>query len=118
VDQKAEGETPGRIFSFDVTGGIYEEEDYHSVGSGSTFARGSLKKRWKPGLSEEAAVEVAVEALFDAADDDSGTAGPDLIRRIGPTMMVVDSAGAREVESDVILAAAAEVATRRGGGSA
>lgn len=118
VDQKAEGETPGRIFSFDVTGGRYEEQDYHSVGSGSTFARGSLKKRWKPGLSEEAAVEVAVEALFDAADDDSGTAGPDLIRRIGPTMTVVDSAGAREVETDFILAAAAEVAARRGGGSA
>src|SRR6185437_4276868 len=57
----------GRIFSYDVTGGRYEERDHHGVGSGSLFARGSLKKRWRPGLDAVIAVQVAVEALQDAA---------------------------------------------------
>lgn len=118
IDRTDEDRVRGRIFSFDVTGGRYEEENFHSVGSGSTFARGSLKKLWQPGLAEDDAVEIAVEALFDAADDDSGTAGPDLVRRIGPTVMVVDSSGVREVGSDRILEAAESVARRRGGDSA
>ena len=66
----------GRIFSYDVTGGCYEEHDHHSVGSGSLFARGSLKKLWRPGLDAAAAVRVAIEALYDAADDDSATGRP------------------------------------------
>ena len=68
----------GRIFSYDVTGGCYEEQEHHSVGSGSLFARGALKKLWRPGLDREAAVRVALEALYDAADDDSATGGPDV----------------------------------------
>jgi len=83
----------GRIFSFDVTGGRYEEHEYHSVGSGSVFARGSLKKRWRPGLDAAGAVRVAVEALVDAADDDSATGGPDVARRIWPVVATVTAAG-------------------------
>ena len=83
----------GRIFSFDVTGGRYEEHEYHSVGSGSVFARGSLKKRWHPGLDAAGAVRVAVEALVDAADDDSATGGPDVARRIWPVVATVTAAG-------------------------
>ena len=74
----------GRIFSYDVTGGCYEERDHHGVGSGSLFARGALKKLWRPGLDATGAVRVAMEALYDAADDDSATGGPDLGRRIWP----------------------------------
>jgi proteasome beta subunit len=85
----------GRIFSYDVTGGCYEEHDHHSVGSGSLFARGSLKKLWRPGMDATAAVRVALEALYDAADDDSATGGPDLGRRIWPTLAVVDAQGLR-----------------------
>ncbi len=85
----------GRMFSYDVTGGCYEEHDHHSVGSGSLFARGSLKKLWRPGLALEDAVRVGVEALYDAADDDTATGGPDLGRRIWPTCAVIDVAGAR-----------------------
>ena len=85
----------GRIFSYDVTGGCYEEHDHHSVGSGSLFARGSLKKLWRPGLSADDAVRVVVEALYDAADDDSATGGPDVGRRIWPTVAVVDLQGVR-----------------------
>jgi proteasome beta subunit len=92
----------GRIFSYDVTGGCYEEHDHHSVGSGSLFARGSLKKLWRPGLSGDDAVRVAVEALYDAADDDSATGGPDVGRRIWPTVAVVDADGVRFAAEDAL----------------
>ena len=92
----------GRIFSYDVTGGCYEEHDHHSVGSGSLFARGALKKLYRRGGTAEEAVRMAVEALYDAADDDSATGGPDVGRRIWPTVGVVDEGGARFVPDDDI----------------
>src|SRR5689334_9579849 len=92
----------GRIFSYDVTGGRYEEHAFHSVGSGSMFARGSLKKLYGPDLSEEDAVAVCVEALYDAADDDSATGGPDLARRIYPVVAVVSSDGFRRMPDDEV----------------
>ena len=78
----------GRIYSFDVTGGRYPEQYYDSIGSGSLFAKGALKKLWRPGLDAAGAVRVVVEALYDAADDDSATGGPDLTRRIYPVVML------------------------------
>lgn len=92
----------GRIFSYDVTGGCYEERDHHSVGSGSLFARGALKKLYRRGMDPEAAVRVAVESLWDAADDDSATGGPDAGRRIWPTVAAVDSGGVRFLEDDEV----------------
>jgi proteasome beta subunit len=103
----------GRIFSYDVTGGRYEEHEYHSVGSGSLFARGALKKLYTADLPEAAAVEVCVEALYDAADDDSATGGPDLARRIYPVVAVVDAAGFRRVEGDTLEAICRGVVQRR-----
>ncbi|GAA1183603.1 proteasome subunit beta [Ornithinimicrobium humiphilum] len=79
----------GRVFSYDLAGGCYEEAAHHSIGSGAFFARGALKKLWRPALAPEDAVRVAVEALYDAADDDSATGGPDLGRQIWPTCAVV-----------------------------
>jgi proteasome beta subunit len=87
----------GRIFSYDVTGGRYEEHAFHAVGSGSMFARGSLKKLYGPDLTEADTVAVCVEALYDAADDDSATGGPDLARRIYPVVAVVTADGYRRV---------------------
>ena len=95
----------GRIFSYDVTGGRYEEHDFYAVGSGSLFARGSLKKLYRESLSEDACLQVCVEALFDAADDDSATGGPDLYRRIYPLLAVVDAHGVRMLDE----AACAEI---------
>nr|WP_158372083.1 proteasome subunit beta [Cellulosimicrobium cellulans] len=92
----------GRIFSYDVTGGRYEEHQHHSVGSGSVFARGSLKKLWRPGLGADDAVRVAVEALVDAADDDSATGGPDTSRRIWPVVATVTAAGYLRVPQDAL----------------
>ena len=90
----------GRIFSYDVTGGRYEEHRHHGIGSGSMFARGSLKKLWREDLRPEQAVEVALEALYDAADDDSATGGPDLARGIFPVVAQVDVDGFRRWGED------------------
>lgn len=103
----------GRLFSYDVTGGRYEEQEHHSVGSGSVFARGALKKLWKPNLDEAQAVLVSVEALYDAADDDSATGGPDVVRQLWPVVYTVNSAGARRIpERDLATAAEAVIASR------
>ena len=93
-------ENRGRIFSYDVTGGRYEEHEYHAVGSGSSFARGSLKKLFHDDATAEESVRIALEALYDAADDDSATSGPDLTRRIFPVVAVVTAAGVDMVPED------------------
>ena len=103
----------GRIFSYDVTGGRYEEVDFHSVGSGSLFARGSLKKLYDPHMSPEAAVRVALEALYDAADDDSATGGPDVTRRIFPVVGIVTVDGVRLLSDSEVAVVADDVVAQR-----
>ncbi|MDO8731150.1 MAG: proteasome subunit beta [Actinomycetota bacterium] len=90
----------GRIFSYDVTGGRYEEYDYHAVGSGGFFAKNSMKKMYRENMSAEQAITVALEALYDAADDDSATGGPDLARGIFPVVAVNDASGVRMLHED------------------
>ena len=90
----------GRIFSYDVTGGRYEEHSFHSVGSGSVFARGALKKLYREDFSEEDAVLSCIHALYDAADDDSATGGPDLTRRIFPVVAAITVDGFRRLAED------------------
>ncbi len=93
----------GRIFSYDVAGGPYEEQRFHSIGSGSVFARGSLKKLYVDDMPVRDAVLACVQALYDAADDDSATGGPDLTRRIFPVIATVTADGFRrlpEAESE------------------
>ena len=107
------GEAVGRLFSYDVTGGRYEELEHHSVGSGSVFARGALKKLWHPELSGDDAIAVAVEALIDAADDDSATGGPDLIRQLWPVVYTVTADGAARVPQETLAAVVAQIVTRR-----
>ena len=96
----------GRIFSYDVTGGRYEETSFHSVGSGSLFARGSLKKLYRDDLDAEQAVTAAIQALYDAADDDSATGGPDLARRIFPVVHVITADGGRRMPDEDVAAIA------------
>jgi len=83
----------GRIFSFDVAGGKYEEQRFASIGSGSVFARGSLKKLYRDGMSMSDVVLVLMQALYDAADDDSATGGPDMSRRIYPIVATITADG-------------------------
>jgi proteasome beta subunit len=90
----------GRIFSYDATGGRYEETHFHSVGSGSLFARGSLKKLYRNDLSATDCAMVAIQSLIDAADDDSATGGPDMLRRIFPVVGVVTADGYQRLPED------------------
>ena len=96
----------GRIYSYDVAGGPYEEYRFHSIGSGSIFARGSLKKLYRDGQTAPEVVRVCVLALYDAADDDSATGGPDVTRQIFPIVAVVSGDGYNRLSD----AEAAEVA--------
>jgi proteasome beta subunit len=83
----------GRIFSYDVAGGPYEEHRFHSIGSGSLFAKSALKKYYSDDMSVTDAVLACVQALYDAADDDSATGGPDLTRRIFPVITTITGDG-------------------------
>ena len=103
----------GRIFSYDVTGGRYEETAFHSVGSGSLFARGSLKKLYRDDLDAEGAVTALVQALYDAADDDSATGGPDLTRRIFPVVHVITPDGGRRLPDEEVSAIADRIIAAR-----
>jgi proteasome beta subunit len=103
----------GRIFSYDVTGGRYEEQSFTSVGSGSLFARSALKKLYRDDMSVEDAVVACVQALYDAADDDSATGGPDLTRRIYPIVLVVTAEGVRRFADEEIGAVVQRVVDER-----
>ncbi|HEY7489293.1 MAG TPA: proteasome subunit beta [Streptosporangiaceae bacterium] len=92
----------GRIFTFDVTGGPWEATAFHAEGSGSPYARGALKKLYRPGLPLREAAEVCVQALYDAADDDSATGGPDLTRDIYPVVAGVTADGYRRLPDDEV----------------
>jgi len=90
----------GRIFSYDAAGGRYEERNFHSIGSGSPFARGSLKKLYRDGMSADDAIAVCMQALYDAADDDSATGGPDLTRHIYPMVATITADGYRQLTEE------------------
>ena len=109
----APGTSPGRIFSYDVTGGNYEERGYAAVGSGSLFARNSLKKTWRPGLGADDALRSLVESLYDAADDDSATGGPDPVRRLYPIVYRVDAEGAVRLTDDEVAGIARTITDER-----
>lgn len=103
----------GRIFSYDATGGRYEETSFHSVGSGSVFTRSSLKKLYRPDFTVSECATAVVQSLFDAADDDAATGGPDLQRRIFPVVMVAAADGVRRIPDDEIAAITDEVVASR-----
>ena len=92
----------GRIFSFDIAGGRYEETEYHATGSGGRDARTTIKLGYRPTLAASEAVELAVKALYQAADEDSATGGPDPLRGIYPVVAIVDSNGYRRLTDDEV----------------
>ncbi|GIF15887.1 proteasome subunit beta [Actinoplanes teichomyceticus] len=103
----------GRIFSFDVAGGLYEETGYEAIGSGSLFAKAALKKRYREGVGTEDAIRLAVEALYDAADDDTATGGPDLTRKIYPVVMTATANGTNRLSDAEVTAVAEQVVSGR-----
>src|SRR3954465_10191002 len=92
----------GRVFSYDVTGGRYEEQDYQANGSGGVHARNWIKASWRDGMTEAETIELALMSLFAAADEDVATGGPDLVRRIFPTVAVIDANGFRALTDDEV----------------
>jgi proteasome beta subunit len=107
----------GRIFTYDVTGGHYEEADFGSTGSGGRDARTTIKMSWRDGMSRADAVELAVRALYEAADEDSATGGPDLVRGIYPVVATVTVSGYEQVsEVEVAERFAATIERLRGAG--
>jgi proteasome beta subunit len=92
----------GRIFTYDVGGGPYEQWRFAAIGSGSIFARGSLKKLYREDSSADDTVMACVQALYDAADDDSATGGPDIARKIYPVVAVIDADGYRRLSDDEV----------------
>jgi proteasome beta subunit len=92
----------GRVWKYEITGGRYEERDYEGQGSGSLFARDSLKKSWKPDATREEAIAMAIEALTDAADEDRGTGGVDSLRGIYPTVKTSGESGVTDVADEEV----------------
>jgi proteasome beta subunit len=107
----------GKIVSFDITGNVViDSTGYESIGSGSPYAKAAMKKRYSPGADRAAAVRTAVEALYDAADDDSATGGPDLVRGIYPLVVTITGAdGAVRLPDGEVEAAARDVVRAREG---
>jgi len=102
----------GRLFQYDITGGRYEERDHAATGSGSLHATTVLKLRHRDDMDRAAAVDVAVEALFEAADEDSATGGPDPIRGIYPVVATIGADGFTRLEGDDVAARTAALLAR------
>ena len=92
----------GRLFTYDVTGGRYEEADYHATGSGGRDARTAIKLGYRDGLTRAEAIELAVKGLYEAADEDSATGGPDVVRGIYPTVATITAAGFERVPEEEV----------------
>jgi len=92
----------GRPFKSDITGGRYEETNFEAQGSGSKDARDSLKKLWRRDMNRDDALRVALEALIDAADEDVGTGGPDMVRGIFPTVKTITRDGFGDLPEDEV----------------
>ena len=104
----------GRIFDFDALGGRYEETDFACVGSGAVHAKATLKAGFRPSLSESTAIDLVVASLYDAADEDTATGGPDPLRGIYPIVAAVDVNGYRTIsESDVVARFESVIADRQ-----
>lgn len=94
----------GRIFKYDMVGGRYEQEDFWAVGSGGRDARATIKKRYRPDLPRDEAVKIALEALYDASEEDVGTGGPDVLRSIYPNIAFISREGYRRIGEEEIAA--------------
>ena len=106
----------GRLWDYDATGGRYEEREYVAIGSGSLLAGTVVKVGWKSDLSREAAIALASRALWEAADSDSATGGPDALRGVYPIVATIDNSGWSRVDDNSLAttfaAIAEEVRTR------
>jgi proteasome beta subunit len=110
-DQKR---SEGRIFKYDITGGRYEESEYHSIGSGGKDARNTMREHYRKNLPEDEALRLALLSLYNAAEEDVGTGGPDLVRGIYPTCKLVSAEGITDVDDKRIASEYAAMIESRG----
>lgn len=108
----------GRIFTYDVTGGRYEESDFHATGSGGRDARTTIKLGWRNGMDRDEAIELAVQSLYEAADEDSATGGPDVVRGIYPIVATITESGFTRVDEPEVAERFAAIVARRTNGNA
>ena len=92
----------GRIFTYDPTGGPYEEDDFSTTGSGGRMARTAIKLAYREGMGREEAIEAAIQALYEAADEDTATGGPDVVRGIYPTVATITADGFERVPDEQV----------------
>jgi proteasome beta subunit len=90
----------GRLFEYDVTGGRYEESDFAATGSGSLHAGTVIKLGYHDDMTVDEAIELSINALFQAADEDSATGGPDVVRGIFPVIATISADGFSRLEDD------------------
>jgi proteasome beta subunit len=103
----------GRIFKYDLTGGRYEEGDFHATGSGGRDARTTIKLGYREGLDRAEAIQLAIEGLYQAADEDSATGGPDVVRGIYPTVATITYDGFERVEDTEVAQRFGELLQRK-----
>ena len=103
----------GRLFSFDVVGGRYDELNYATTGSGGAEAKSFLKSEWQADLGRDAALALAVEALIAASEEDAATGGPDIRRGIYPSIVTVTTDGVEEVKDEELEATTAAIIETR-----
>ncbi|MGH9301880.1 MAG: proteasome subunit beta, partial [Acidimicrobiales bacterium] len=92
----------GRIFTYDVTGGRYEEADLHATGSGGRDARTTIKLGYREAMTGAEAISLAIKGLYEAADEDSATGGPDVIRGIYPSVATITESGFERVDEEEV----------------
>jgi len=92
----------GRLWKFDVTGGRYEEAEFEATGSGGLYARESLKKVHHNRATRPEALQMAVQSLVDAADEDRATGGIDVARGIYPILNYCTADGIERESDDAI----------------
>jgi len=107
----------GRLFQFDITGGRYEEQDHAATGSGSLHASTVMKLRFNDGLDADSALDLAIEALFQAADEDSATGGPDMVRGIFPVLATITSSGFERLPDEEVANRTTGLLERLSGGA-
>jgi len=94
----------GRLWDYDATGGRYEERSHVATGSGSLHAGTVIKVGYRPDMSRDEAVDLSVRSLWEAADADSATGGPDVLRGIYPVVAAIDADGWNRLADDDLAA--------------
>ena len=96
-------ESTGRLYTFDVVGGRYEEIDFGTTGSGARLAKSFMRTEYSDDVDADGAAQLAVRALVAASREDTATGGPDIQNGILPNLIQIDADGVRELDDAEVL---------------